>query len=288
MIVMATRAAVILGNLLRARDDARPYLVPANACSAIPTAFLEAQQAFELVDLAEPSLEIDVAACVERLRAQPDGYAGVVFIRGYGRENDPTAAFRELRQAQPSIFLIDDRCLGRPDVDGHTLSPLADVTLFSTGDAKYAELGGGGFAFIAPTVPYAHDDGPAARRAWSAYRQRVIAAADAADRQKAVLNAIYARALPEDVQLPAEMQCWRFNILVPEPERLETTLFADGLFASRHYAAPPGFPVAGHLHRRIVNLFNDHYFDEARATRAATLVNRHLSMFDARRRKSLQ
>lgn len=285
MIITASRAAVILRNLLRSRGDARPYLVPANACEAIPAAFDEARQALELVDLAETSLEIDIAACVERLRLRQDGYAGVLFIRGYGRAGDPAAAFRELREAQSGLFLIDDRCLGRPDVDG--LSPLADVTLFSTGYAKYADLGGGGFAFIDPTVSYSHDRADATPE-WSAYRQRVIEAVEAVDRQKAALNTIYSEALPKEIQLPAEMQSWRFNILVPEAERLETALFADGLFASRHYAAPPGFPVAGRLHRRIVNLFNDHYFDEARATRAATLVNHHLSMFDARRRQSLE
>jgi hypothetical protein len=60
-------------------------------------------------------------------------------------------------------------------------------------------------------------------------------------------------------------------------------LFAAELFASRHYASLGGifcnerFPAAERLHRGIVNLFNDFYFDEEQARRTVDCVLRHLA-----------
>ena len=80
-----------------------------------------------------------------------------------------------------------------------------------------------------------------------------------------------------------ELQSWRFNIRVPAADRLVERLFAEGLFASRHYASlgrsfgEGRFPVAERLHSEVVNLFNDQYFDEERAGAAVEVVLRHLA-----------
>lgn len=276
MILFERRATAILHTVLCARADGRPFLMPANACRILPAAFAEAGQPIELVDISEPWLEIDTTACTTRLRARRNAYAGLLFIHPYGCERDATPLFAAVKAVQSDLFVIDDKCLCRPDPDGDRLSPLADLTLFSTGHAKYADLDGGGFAHL--VAESAHGITAAADEPWRDYRRRVADAIDAADGRKAALNAIYARTLPVDVQLATELQRWRFNIRVPEPDRLVDEIFAAGLFASRHYPAPGGFAVAKRLEADIVNLFNDRYFDAARARRVSELVLRHLDI----------
>jgi hypothetical protein len=283
MIVYERRASAILYRVLRGRADRRPFLLPANVCPVVPATFREAGQPFELVDIDLHSLAIDRDETLRRVRAGNRG--GVVFIRPYGSEADPTPFFAELKAAAPDLLVIDDKCLCRPDCDGESISPLADVTLFSSGRAKYADVGGGGFAHLIDAGPYDRSSVDAAawlelgppERAWDEQRRIVIDAAEAADRQKETLNAIYTRGLPREIQFAPELQRWRFNIRVAAPEKLIESIFAAGLFASRHY--PPfegGYPAAARVHGSIVNLFNDRYFDEARAHRAVDVVLRHL------------
>jgi hypothetical protein len=280
MTVYERRAAGILYNLLRTRDDRRTLLVPGNICSIVPETLRAANQPFELVDIAEPHLNMDAERCLARAREEDVG--GVLYVRTYGNEADPGPLFAALRGVRNDLLLIDDKCLCRPDVDGASTSPSADVTLFSTGRVKYADLGHGGFAHLRDGVAYRRFEGPGwlelsePDMTWSRYRAQVLAEAAAADVQKEALNAIYTGALPAEVQLPPELQRWRFNIRVPEPDRLIETVFASGSFASRHYAAGPACPVAERLHAEVVNLFNDRYFDPDRARQITRLVTRHL------------
>ncbi len=269
MTVFATRACSILYDLLVSRDDERPFLIPANICPDVPATFLEAKRSFELIDIAEASLALDAEACLERIGR----ISGVLFARPYGRERDDvTALFRQLKELRPDLLLIDDKCLCRPDCEGLSVSDQADATLFSTGYAKHVDLGFGGFAHVKIDVPYRRQDG------WEEHRRRTVEALRTAGEHKARLNAIYADLLPPEIQMAPELQGWRFNIRVPGSERLVESLFANGLFASRHYAAlGEGFPVAERLHAEVVNLFNDRYFDEDQAERTARLVLRHLA-----------
>lgn len=281
MIVFARRASAILYRLLRSRRDPRPFLLPANICPIVPATFLEAGQRFEFVDIAEPSLELDPEQAIRRLRAAPGGYSGMLFVHPYGSENHPASFFADVREAARDILIIDDKCLCRPSFD--TASD-ADVTLYSTGRTKYADLGGGGFAHLSAGVACEETDdgaewlelGPPALD-HDEYRQLVDLAAHAADEQKARLNAIYERELPPEICLPSPLQRWRFNIRVAEPDRLIDAIFAAGLFASRHFPAAEGCPVAARLHAEIVNLFNDRYFDEQSALRITRIVLQHLA-----------
>lgn len=281
MIVLEHRAAVILYNVLRSLADPRPFLLPANVCAVVPETFRAAGQSFEFVDIAEPHLGMSLDQCVSRAREKD--IAGVVHVRTYGNELDPSLFFASLRQVREDVFLIDDKCLCRPDVDGTALSPLADVTLFSTGRVKYADIGYGGFAHLAGSVAYRRfDAGPLSLSSsetppdWDQYRTSVIEAAIAADVWKRQLNTVYESGIPVAVQLPPALQRWRFSIRVPEPDRLVETIFANGLFASRHYPAMAGCPVATQLHAEVVNLFNDRHFDTERAQQVTELVSRHL------------
>ena len=282
MIAYERRASAILFNVLRALDDPRPFLLPANVCPIVPRTFRDARRQFEFVDIAEPWLEIDAARCLERLGT--NAFAGVLFVRPYGSERDPSEFFSELRAAQTDLTIIDDKCLCRPDCQGEFISPLSDVTLFSTGAAKFADVDGGGFAHLSKRVAYRCATNPPdwldlrpPDVSWSEYCGSTVDAARMAADHKSALNAIYASAIPAAVQLPVELQQWRFNFFVSDAATLVAHLFNHGLFASRHYRALGNFPVAAKVHTEIVNLFNDRNFTKEQARLATEIVVRHVT-----------
>ncbi|HYG63314.1 MAG TPA: hypothetical protein VEL74_12085, partial [Thermoanaerobaculia bacterium] len=304
----------ILYNLLLSRQDDRPFLLPANICPIVPITFLKARRPFQLVDVAPPGWTLDARQCLD---LAPGAAGVLFVRAYGAEHQDPGTLFRALKEQRPDLLVIDDRCLSRPDVDGERLCPWADVSLYSTGRRKHVDLGYGGFAHLALGVPYRRHsagfrqdqlDAVEARylealerrepftggdeewldmalpdEPWPHYRERVLDTLAAVDEQKRRLNAIYAAEIPEEARLPAAFQGWRFHVLVPEPDALADRLFAGGLFASRHYQPLAGvfgegpFPHAEALHARVVNLFNDFYFDEERARRAAGLVREHLA-----------
>jgi len=315
VIVHARRAAAILFRAVRTRGDRRPYLVPAAVCPAVPLAILAAGGTVDAIDL-DGRLAIDREQVLARLAASPDRYAGLVYIRPYGDERDPAAFFAAVREKAPGLLVIDDRCLGYPDVEALHLTRGADLSLFSTSPRKQVDLGWGGFAHLAPGLELRHVDRPFApeaaleleretRRAvaegrpptgidgpwldlgepgeeWSGYAARVVAARQEQRPRRERLGAIYRQLVPLRFQLAEPFQVWRFNVAVPEPDRLVARLATEGLFAGRHYAplaAALGdhrpVPRAAALHAAVVNLFVDEHSDERRAERAAVLVTEH-------------
>ncbi len=292
MILFESRACGILYNLLRSLAGDLPFLLPANVCPDVPRTFREAGRGFRLLDLDPEDLGMDRRRCLEVLAERPEDWGGVIYVRPYGAEEEEVNGFfRALKELRPDLLVVDDRCLCLPDCDGERLAPAADVTLYSTGRAKPVDLGFGGFAQCRDDVAYRRWESTEESwldlsvpgLGWEAYRASIQKALPGVEEHRRRLNAIYASALPEEIRLPARFQGWRFHILVPEPDALVERLFAAGLFASRHYAslggifAEPRFPVAERLHRGIVNLFNDRYFDEEQAGRAADCVLRHLA-----------
>jgi hypothetical protein len=258
--IYAHRAAAILHDVVAAHDGV--WLVPANVCDIVPATLRAAGRGYELVDIDPVTLE----PSREQILSRAPHCAGVVFVRTYGAIYDADAFFAEL--AREHFQIVDDRCLCPPDVEGEDLSPHADVTLFSTGYTKYVDLGEGGFAHGTGRIACPPPD----------YRERVLKERERADEMKARLNAIYRELIPLDAQMPPELCTWRFNIRVRRAEELVRKIFDAGLFASRHYAPlERGFPHAERLHAEVVNLFNDRYFDEEKATLAAELVRRHVT-----------
>jgi hypothetical protein len=316
MIAFASRASAILFYLLRSRRDPRPYLLPANVCPIVPMTFRKAGCAFRFVDIEPESLVIDRMRCLELVSRKPKGYAGVVFVRTYGADSDESAFFQALKSRDPRLMIVDDRCLCRPALDRRRQRG-ADVALFSTGHAKYVDLGLGGFAWLADGIAFEPEGGPyrpealerlerdykralgggvrlecsrgpwldlrEPRWTWSRFVAAVEAARSNADRRKERINAVYEQGLPKEIRLPQAFQGWRFQIRVPRPDRFVGELFDAGLFASRHYAPASlvfgggRFPNAEALHRAIVNLFNDRYYDEERAGRTVGLALEHLA-----------
>ncbi len=311
-IVQAPRATAILYNLLIARADIRPWLLPANICPVVPLAFFKAGVPFELVDISAETLHIDLEQVEGRLKR--GGYGGLLYAHTYAEPSTPEVFFQFLKSRYLDILIVDDRCLCIPDLEPDP-KMAADVALYSTGYAKIVDLGGGGYAFVKGSLAYRSYPLPFEPRAyenieraykqalqdkkfvyqdshwlqtqadlpvWEDYRRRIADALQHTLDHRKALNAIYAEWLPIEVQLPAAYQTWRFNIRVENQERILTAIFAAGLFASSHYAslagimAPGRSPHAEALANQVINLFNDHHFDLQKARRVCHIILENL------------
>jgi dTDP-4-amino-4,6-dideoxygalactose transaminase len=278
---MEDRAVRVLQHVIRARQDPRPFLLPSNICEIVPTSLIAVGCPIQFVDIDERDLVMDRERCLSLLSHDREKFAGVVFVRTYGADTDEESFFARVKRVAPRTLLIDDKCLCRPDLSGEKLCPSADVTLFSTGYAKHVDLGGSGFGYLANAVAYV-DDAHRAAGTWDEYRDRIAGALEQSDRHKQAINDIYFEGIPRSVQLPDIFQHWRFNIMVENSAQLVESLFAAGLFASRHYQpvsetfSNERAPIAEQLHSRIVNLFNDRYYTAAQARKTADIVRRHL------------
>jgi hypothetical protein len=314
--VYENRASAILHNLLSSQPHRTAWLLPANVCPIVPLTFRKARCSFEFVDIEDSTLCMSRSEVLKRLRAAPDRYGGVLFVRSYGVEDASDDLFYEIKRRSPATLLIDDRCLCPPRLD-EPASPVADGMLYSTGYAKPVDLGFGGFAWLADGIAYRRHglryraeelerltsliksaiehgrrfeytdthwlDAREPVMALDEYRSTIRAHALESVALKSTINSIYRNGLPDSICLDERFQNWRFQILVPEKDRLLAALFDNGLFASSHYADLTGIfsngvsPEAARLHRRVVNLFNDRYFSEDQAEQTVALVLEHLA-----------
>ena len=314
MIEIARRAAALLYRALAAHRADGPVLLPANVCAVVPMTARAAGHRVEFIDLDPSSLDLARTTTLERVRR--GRCAGVVFVHPYGALREVASFFAALRSLQPDLLLVDDRCLCPPALDETAPFGQADLMLFSTGRTKYVDLAGGGYAWVETALPRLDDavydaaaaadadaapglalagggilpapkagwlDLRAPEHAWTEYRARIAERLPQIAQIKQRLDAIYREGIPAQWPLAEEFCRWRFTIRVPRSAELLQEIFAQGLFASRHYApAAPLFgdrqryPVAEALHADVVNLFNDGRLSEAQVARLATIVRRHV------------
>jgi len=312
-IIQAPRASAILYSLLVSCPQARPWLMPANICPIVPITFLKADVPFEFVDISPATLRMDLEQVEVQIKKRRIG--GLLYAHPYGEADTPHEFFISLKNLDPEIVIVDDRCLCIPETipDEHASS---DVILFSTGYAKIAELNFGGYAFLKPYVAYKpvnllfdpthygsletaykeavnrcvrfHYDNndwletETPQPKWETYREQIEQKLQSTLRYRAALNVIYENNLPEEIQLPTAYQSWRFNIRVKNKEEILRAIFAEGLFASSHYASLAGIMADNHapnaeiLANEVINLFNDEHFDEARAEKICDIILRNL------------
>jgi dTDP-4-amino-4,6-dideoxygalactose transaminase len=303
----APRASTILYNLLVNQNNRRLWLLPANICPIVPLTFMKARVPFEFVDISPASLHMDLNEAEARIRQGDVG--GLLYAHTYGDETTPEEFFALAKSLNPELLIVDDRCLCIPKFE--TVSS-ADVVLFSTGYAKIVELQFGGYASLKERVEYQpitllFDPSSPAKleveykaaihgRAqfhyrdsdWlqtdfdlpslDEYRREIEKKLEATLAHRKTLNEIYSSRLPNEIQLPAEYQTWRFNIRVKNQADVITAVFEEQLFASAHYASLAGImsdgnaPVAEALGGEIINLFNDHYFTPRMAERACEII----------------
>ncbi len=311
--IQAPRASAILYNLLVSQKQTKPWLLPANICPIVPITFMKADVPFEFVDISPETLHMDLGQAEARIKKRDVG--GLLYAHTYGDESTPDDFFARAKSLNPEMLIVDDRCLCIPKIEGKSS---ADVILFSTGYAKIVELEFGGYVFLRKDVKYQPASLPfhlqslealegnyksaVQRRSrfdyrdsnwlltnldlptWDEYRQKIETKLESSLAQRETLNQIYSSRLPKEVQLPAQYQTWRFNIRVKNKKRILDEIFADGLFASSHYASLAGIisdgnaPVAESLAGEVINLFNDHYFTAEMAERVCEIASKAIAL----------
>jgi len=305
--IYESRASTIIYNVLIARADIRPWLLPANICPIVPITFLKARVPFEFVDISADIFHIDLDQVEDRIRSH--NHAGLLYAHPYGNELTPNDFFASLKNIDQDFFILDDRCLCAPQFE---YSALADLTLFSTGYAKAADLGSGGYAQVQDHFEYQQIKLPFTRSAysdletaykqavearetftyrdsqwldtfnpelnWDAYRAKIENELISSLTYRIKLNQVYQNLLPREIQFEPPYQTWRFNIRIKNKINMLRAIFDAGLFASSHYASLAGImsngsaPQAEKLADEVINLFNDRHFDVERAEKICEVI----------------
>lgn len=265
--IYAHRACGILYRALKALEPTKPFLIPANVCPVVPCTFLSASVPFEVVDINSKTLCIDEQLCIEKIKTGL--YSGLVYVRTYGTIYDTTDFMKEVKDIDKNFIIIDDRCLCAPKTSAEKTH--ADIVLFSTGYAKYVNLGKYAFAHVTsaklhymmtkvPDLIYNNkvsiedyyksvikkgDKVELIPEGWldthlldeqhiEGYKQTVNAEICASRKQKELINNIYDKELSH-VKVSDKHNDWRYSIRVRNKQEIIESIFAAGLFVSSHY-----------------------------------------------------
>ena len=301
--IFANRACGILYRFIKQHEGR--YLLPANVCPVVPLTFQLAEVDFSFVDIDNQTLCIDEQSCLTSAKNRE--CKGLVFVHTYGTQYDPQPFFRQLKAFMPEFHIVDDKCLCVPDFSAPQTE--ADLTLFSTGYAKYVDLGRGGFGFLQdgfnlymePLKYDGNDIEPIYKEAFTKkekidsvssgwldafvtdhcddeYRHKVECEVVRMKEHKKEINAVYQECLGSVQALPDDFNQWRYNVLVENKDESLKKLFDAGLFASSHYQPSSwlfvdgDFPNAQRLYEQVINLFNDKYFNREQAMEVAKVM----------------
>ena len=270
-LLTANRANKILYNFIKVNKLSGNVLLPANICSDVVKTLQYAGLTTTFVDLQVDNLCINQ----EALLAMAKEASMLLFVHTYGIEHDFYAFFEQVREQNPDIIIVDDKCLCLPDLD--VKDSAADLVLYSTGENKMINLGGGAIGYLADQWEYdevrVEESELLSNELWLLDPKQLYMKMDSIIAHKEKLNTIYRAMLPEAIQLPDAYQHWRFNILVPNQEQVLAALAAEGIPADCAYPSQDeACVVASNLHTLSVNLYNDKHLTPDQATRACEII----------------
>ena len=270
-LLTANRANKLLYNFLKVNNVSGNVLLPANVCPDVVKTLHHAGLSTTFVDLQVDNLCIHQEAVLRLAREA----SMLLFVHTYGIEHDFYAFFEQVREQNPDIVIVDDKCLCLPDLD--VKDSAADLVLYSTGENKMINLGGGAIGYLADQWEYdevrVEESELLSNELWLLDPKQLYMKMDAIIAHKEKLNTIYRAMLPEAIQLPDAYQHWRFNILVPNQEQVLAALAAEGIPADCAYPSQDeACVVANNLHTLSVNLYNDKHLTPEQATRACEII----------------
>lgn len=273
--VFAYRANKILYNFIRSNNINGTVLLPSNICKDVIEVLKYAGLTLKFLDISKDTLCIDQNQIKENIESA----SLLLFVHTYGTERNFDSLFSELKTIKPSLIIVDDRCLCMPELSLKTSS--ADLVLYSTGDKKQVDLGKGGIGYVSESYKIRRcrirDSSCLTNDKWELDKPLFETKKQEVLKHKEKLNAIYFENLSCVNQLHNEFQNWRFNILTDKKEQVLKALFAEGLFASSHYAPHTYIHTyihAAELHKNVINLFNDLYYSEEQALRTCEIINK--------------
>jgi hypothetical protein len=286
--IIEHRASAVLYHYLISNGIKGEFILPVNICPIVPMVFDSANIRLEYCDINMLDYCIDYQQVIELIRKEPLKYSGVLFNHTYGFEKSPSDFFDRVKKINRNILIIDDKCLCRPDI---MADRLADLTLFSTGYAKYADLNIGGIGILKSSEKLkSFDEVVLADKTIlreylfkpeeDKYFQMIGEECNKMNSHKNIVNNIYSDYLQNVERLGDYWNNWRFNILIQEDsEVLLKDIFNAGFFASKHYKpiCSGSFPNAQKLFNRVINLFNDKYISVEKAEGLAKFLNNKLS-----------
>lgn len=313
-IVYEQRASYILYNIFKELGKGK-VLMPANICPIVPATIIKAGATPEFIDIDLKHLTMEQDQLLETLQKDPQKYTGVIWVRTYGNNQENIVPLIEkVKSINKNLFFVDDQCLSVPSFEKPTTK--ADLTLYSTGYSKIAELDWGGYGILNGKVDYnrvlidfdetKHDElqnifreainhstkinvpktdwlnGQKPKVSFEEYREMLMLKTEAALSHKKIINEIYDELLPNEIKLADSFQNWRFNIKVQQPARILAALFEQDLFASNHYAPVANLfsdteaPNASKFHSQVVNLFNDFRYSPDMAEKTAKIILKNL------------
>lgn len=271
-LVTAYRANKILFNFIKVNHITGKVILPANICVDVVNTLRYAGLELVFVDVLANNLCIDQSSV---LQLAPTAVM-LLFVHTYGVEDNFYEFFAQVKEVNPNLIIVDDKCLCLPDLNVEETP--ADLVLYSTGAKKMVELGGGSIGYIADQWEYdeveVEPNDYLTNEKWLLDTKQMYIKMDAMISHKEKLNAIYREMLPASIQLPAQYQHWRFNILTDKKDEILNALFAEGLFASNHYPShSEECLIANNLHNYVINLFNDQYYTKEQAIRTCEIIN---------------
>lgn len=312
-ITYGNRALGILYSFLKQHNHLDTWLLPTHICFSVPFLFLHMGKEIIFYDY---GFSNDLILKPISASKKPIG----LLLADYYGTAWTYEALKIFREYTPC--LIHDVCLGIPSTS-YEENSIADLTLFSMGKGKVIDLGYGAMGISREKIPLNIGTKPQHIERFKKryecldhYWKEIIKGKakfdigqlglewiDTSDTliennfsqklkdakknilvHKEKLNSIYQTLIPKELHYKEVSNIWRFNILLNNKETLLKHLFAEGLFASSHYAntakylftlpQPNTYPKADFIEKHIVNLFNDFYFSEEKAKLCALLINR--------------
>lgn len=268
MELFESRASVILYNILLSNNFKNKFILPLNICPIVPITFLKAGIEFEFIDIQIDNLCIDQNKVFERI--QKGNISGILFAHTFGIELNTDEFFKKVKDLNPDIFIIDDRCLMIPTFDFNINVEYSDLILYSTGYVKYVDIDWGGYGFLKDSYKYekikikyeakyleyllknvqksisenkefVYKDnnwlGSSINpyKDFSAYKEKILGKIEDIAIHKKELNSIYKNNIPKEFHLGEEFNTWRFSLLLEDKEKVLTQIFENKLFASSHY-----------------------------------------------------
>ena len=272
-LVINYRASTILYNFILSNDTKKgTWILPTNICHYVAATILKAGASIEIIDVSEDDFCLDNDIVISKLEANSVKYSGVIYVRGFGIENNANSIFNAIKNINKDILIVDDKCLSIPSIKGE-VSSLVDMELYSTGYSKFIDLGYGGYAKLNKNINYEKapllyneedeqeftkyfrgiifDNNKPQEKLQDTlvnsnwlkseeintveYLAKIEEKLKETKDNKEKINSVYESCLLEKSKISQSLNNWRYNIVTENRIEILDALQKEDLFASKHY-----------------------------------------------------